>query len=215
MGVQAGWDALRVGAGYPAAGSLGAPALVADVGALPARLVRYTDVPRVLARADPTAAIHLFEDDYRIERVWNSPDRAHDLYLWRAGAVLSPDFSLYRDWPLACQVWNLYRSRWVGARWRELGHRVIPTASWSDEASLEWALEGLPERSALAVSTVGCARDPEARRLFELGYKELCNSLRPLTVLVYGELFPAHLADLAPVRYYRPDRARMRKGRRS
>lgn len=70
------------------------------------------------------AFCHFFLDDYRFESVWTKPDtalnRLHGFY-----GALTPDFSLYADWPLAVQQWNHYRRQWLGRYWQEHGLRVI------------------------------------------------------------------------------------------
>lgn len=60
-------------------------------------------------------AVHFFLEDYRFESVWHAP-RKGSSYVKGVGFALSPDFSLYRDWPLALQVFNVYRNRWCGAQ---------------------------------------------------------------------------------------------------
>ena len=72
--------------------------------------------------------VHFFLDDYRFETVWTRPAKALQ-YLRDFETLLTPDFSLYPNWPLATQIWNVYRSRWCGAYWASLGFRVIPTIS--------------------------------------------------------------------------------------
>lgn len=44
--------------------------------------------------------VHFFIDDYLFERCWNDPDRYAKL-LSEFRAVLSPDFSLFTDYPPA------------------------------------------------------------------------------------------------------------------
>jgi hypothetical protein len=39
--------------------------------------------------------------------------------------LLTPDFSIYRDWPPVANQWNVYRSRWCGRLWQEAGFEVI------------------------------------------------------------------------------------------
>lgn len=131
-----------------------------------------------------------------------------------AEAVLTPDFSLYRDHPLAIQIWNTYRNRWLGARWQQLGMTVIPTVGWSNEQSHAFAFAGIAIGSVVAISTVGtnaeARRDTTTARLFEAGYRALVDAVRPRSVLVYGERFPDRLACLAPVVMFSPRTTSMR-----
>lgn len=61
-------------------------------------------------------AVHFFLDDYQFNRVWTDPDRYIPM-LQRFKYVLTPDFSLYTDFPKALQIYNHYRKHWLGAYW--------------------------------------------------------------------------------------------------
>ena len=50
--------------------------------------------------SDFETGIHFFADDYAFERLWNSPEQYIDM-LRKFQCVLSPDFSLYMDMPMA------------------------------------------------------------------------------------------------------------------
>jgi hypothetical protein len=69
-----------------------------------------------LRTKDGTAggAVHFFLNNYRFESVWSRPAKMLQA-LRRYTTVLTPDLSLYADYPLALQPWNTYRSRWYGA----------------------------------------------------------------------------------------------------
>ena len=108
----------------------------------------------VLNKPDYTKGVDFFLDDYQFERVWNRPDNYVDK-LSKFDCVLTPDFSLYTDFPLAMQIWNTYRSRLIGRYWQDCGITVIPTASRSTHESNNLRFDGLPENSILALSTVG------------------------------------------------------------
>lgn len=47
--------------------------------------------------------IHFFIDDYQFERVWNYPEKYIDI-LKQYDCILSPDFSLYMDMPMAMKI---------------------------------------------------------------------------------------------------------------
>jgi len=49
--------------------------------------------------------LHFYIHDYHFERVWNNPQRYLDMFK-RFDGVITPDFSVYRDMPLAMQVWK-------------------------------------------------------------------------------------------------------------
>ncbi|MGQ7329867.1 DUF4417 domain-containing protein, partial [Streptococcus suis] len=75
--------------------------------------------------------------------------------------VLTPDFSLYQDMPIAMQIWNVYRSRLIGQMMQNYGCTVIPTVSWSRHESFVFCFDGLPRNATLAVSTIGVKKSSE------------------------------------------------------
>ena len=58
--------------------------------------------------------VHFFLDDYQFNRLWNRPDKYIPL-LSKFKYVLSPDFSMYTDYPKAMQMWKHYQKHWLGA----------------------------------------------------------------------------------------------------
>lgn len=147
-------------------------------------------------------SVHFFIEDYRFEAVWNNPERTLK-QIDSADFLITPDFSLYVGHPRAIQVWNTYRTRWIGAFWQSRGMRVIPSVCWSDAASHAYAFDGLPRQSTLAVAW-SHSRDPEVKADFIAGYQAMCERLEPTTVLCYGETIPEELVPLAPLRLIEP-----------
>lgn len=128
---------------------------------------------------------HFFLHDYVFERVWNYPDRYVDV-LKKFAFVLSPDFSPYADMPKALKIYNVYRNRWCGRYWQDNGISVIPTVTWSDDASLEYCLCGVPKHSTIAISTMGEGRWAEWKSLRK-NWDYVMETLQPETVLLYGK----------------------------
>ena len=102
--------------------------------------------------------------------------------------VMTPDFSLYRDFPLALQIYNHYRKHWLGAYLQENGIKVIPTISWSDERSFEWCFDGEPFQGVVTVSAIGTQKNKDSRTMFLKGYFEMIQRLQPETILFYGQI---------------------------
>lgn len=144
---------------------------------------------------NPNTGIHFFTDDYRFTSCWRQPLKYADMFA-RAGAVMSPDFSMYRDMPLALQLYSHYRKHWLGQFWQTRGAVVIPTISWSDSASWDFCFDGEPRGGIVAVSTVGVKRDKEAFGLFSAGWSEMLNRLSPKRVIVCGEVFDFMARDV-------------------
>lgn len=70
--------------------------------------------------------LHFYLDDYQFQRLWADPDRYVPM-LQDYGAVMSPDFSVYNDFPKAVKIWNVYRNMWLACYWQLNGITVIPT----------------------------------------------------------------------------------------
>ena len=183
---------------YPSANAYGIPTLAPYHGPPPAWLWPYGT--RVQSATPlPPGAMHFWRDDHRFERIWNRPwDTLPTIQ--RAGWVLTPDFSVYREWPLAIQIYNTYRNRWCGAFWQEQGVTVIPAVSWALPPSYAFAFAGIPPGSVVAVAARGL-RSRETRAWFTRGYQALVEQLQPSLVLVHGTL-PPDLVALAPIHSY-------------
>ena len=135
--------------------------------------------------------IHFFLKDYQFSRLWTSPDMYTGM-LRRFRFVCTPDFSMYTDFPLALQINSHYRKHWLGAYWQSKGITVIPTICWSDERSFEWCFDGEPEKSTVAVSSVGTQLNERSKSLFLLGYQQMMSRLHPKMVLFHGRI-PAEI----------------------
>ena len=131
--------------------------------------------------------VHFFLDDYQFERIWRSP--YENLERLRGfGCVLMPDFSTYRDMPMAMKIWNIYRMRLMGQVMQDAGLEVIPIIRTLGDDTIGWCLEGIEAGGVYAVSTVGVAES-------EPDFKELCRRevtgaielLKPESLILYGK----------------------------
>ena len=131
--------------------------------------------------------VHFFEDDYQFRRCWTDPDRYGEL-MRKFDCVLSPDFSLYTDSPVALQIYNHYRKHWLAAFWQTRGVHVIPTICWSTPGRLRWCFDGEPRNSVVAVSSVGTQKHIQTRKSFITGYYEMLEQLHPTAILFFGNV---------------------------
>jgi hypothetical protein len=129
--------------------------------------------------------VHFYQDDHKFERLWNQPD-AYLERLRKYKGVISPDFSLYLDMPLAMQVWNTYRNRSIGYWLAKTGLKVIPNVRWGDERTYEFCFAGIIPGSVVAVGTHGCIKRTVGRKYFLQGFRELTSRLSPKAIVVYG-----------------------------
>ena len=139
------------------------------------------------AKNRESKGVHFFLDDYQFNRIWTNVDRYTEL-LMKFAYVMSPDYSLSADFPLATQIYNHYRKHWLAAYWQQYGIKVIPTICWSDRASYEWCFDGEPVNSTIAVSAIGTQNSREKKRLFLDGYEAMMDRLRPEKIIFYGRV---------------------------
>lgn len=129
-----------------------------------------------------SVGVHFCLDDYQFETLWNHPNKYIEKFR-KCGAILSPDFSLYADFPLPIQLYNHYRKHWLARFYQDRGITVVPTIAWSDGDSFGWCFDGEPVGGIVAVSTTGVLKDPKCLEMFRQGYDEMMRRLRPSLVI--------------------------------
>ncbi len=67
--------------------------------------------------------------------------------------IIGPDYSLYGDFPVPLQMFNIYKSRiciaWLKANTNSI---IIPNIRWTFDFSYEFAFDGIMEGSNIAIS---------------------------------------------------------------
>lgn len=139
--------------------------------------------------------VHFYIDDYQFERVWNYPEKYLNT-LFDYDCILSPDFSLYMDMPMPMKIWNVYRSRQIGAYYQSKGINVIPTISWAEKETFQFCFQGIPKESIVSVSTIGVKRDKEALQIWKDGMDEMIRQIQPSTILIYGGKLDYEYGDI-------------------
>lgn len=71
--------------------------------------------------------IHFFTYDWNFQSVYEKPEESLEK-LGQYYALLTPEFSTYKDMPLARQIDSVFKNRWCGAFWQKQGMIVIPTS---------------------------------------------------------------------------------------
>lgn len=149
---------------------------------IPADLIGFN---YALSATNKETGIHFFVDDYQFERVWSQPQFYLDK-LAEFDCILTPDFSLYIEMPMAMKIWNVYRSRLIGQMAQRIGMNVIPTVSWCERATFDFCFDGLPKNAILAISTIGVKQGDYNFELWKNGVGEMIKRLNPHTLLIYG-----------------------------
>lgn len=167
--------------GSRAAGKYQMPMILAQ-NAEPEELMSFN---YVLSSKKRDCGVHFYIDDYQFERMWNSPKQYIDK-LKEFECVLTPDFSLYLDMPMAMKIWNVYRSHLIGQMMQDAGITVVPTLTWAEPATYDFAFDGIEQGGTVSVSTIGVKMDDENKTIWYNGMTEALRRIRPKGVLVYG-----------------------------
>lgn len=127
-----------------------------------------------------------YEDDIQFERLWNNPHKYLPI-LKRFNGVVGPDFSLYGDYPIALQIYNVYRSRIITHWLKQNGIKVIPNVRWSTINSYTFCFDGLKKNDIVFIGSHGCSKKKEDKKIFYEGLKKMIEVLEPRTICIYGK----------------------------
>lgn len=164
----------------------------------------------MLSSKNKNVGVHMFVDDYQIERLWNTPEKYIE-NLRQFDCIFTPDYSLYMDMPLSMKIWNTYRSRLLGQYWQKQGIMVIPTISWAEPETFDFCFDGIEKGSVVAISTIGVKRDPFAVETWKEGVAAMIKNINPSTVLIYGEKIDFDFKSIPVFMYANETIKRLRK----
>jgi len=159
--------------------------------------VKLIGYDKINQSKDYDSIVHFFLDDYRFESIYNNPEKKLET-LKQYKAVMTPDFSMFTEMPIALQLFSTFKNRWVGAYLQEQRIRVIPTVRWGDLTSFNFCFDGIEKGSAIAVSTLGVRNE---KSHFMLGYNEMLSRIKPSKVICYGKPFDEMKGDIIEVDY--------------
>lgn len=170
---------------YVGDGEFDIPSVPAYHGDIPEKWIGFN---QALQCKDPkNTGVHFFLDDYQFERIWGSPLRYINL-LRGFKAVIQPDFSMYRDFPKALNIYNLFRNCWLANFWIDNGINVIPKPGYCDYESFSWSISVHEPGGIVAASSVGMVFDKDDYQHFIDGYNYMRRVVRPEIILMYGEV---------------------------
>lgn len=167
--------------GNTPSGSMELPTILRS-DASPDRLISFD---KAIRSADVDQWVHFFIHDYQFTRIIRDPWRYLPI-LQRFEGVVSPDFSIFWNYPLYLQLQSVARSREIGSWLQRNGVPVIPCVRWGKEETYGFAFDGIEPGGTVAVGTAGCMREKESRRVFEEGFPVMFERLRPERIIVYG-----------------------------
>jgi len=151
---------------------------------VPEKLIPFSEAS-ACGKPERNAWVHFYEDDYRFARMWHAPERYLDR-LARFSGVICPDFSVYRNMPVAQKIANTYRNQLLGAWMQATGIHVIANVRLSGRESIPYALAGIPRHATVALGLTGCTRDLGNRSHVVEEVRILCDELAPANIVVYG-----------------------------
>lgn len=101
--------------------------------------------------------------------------------------IIGPDYSVYGDFPVPLQMFNVYRSRlciaWLKANTNAI---IIPNIRRTFNFSYEFSFDGIMKGSNIAISILGQIKDKENKKMFLDGFKEAIERIKPKIIVVYG-----------------------------
>lgn len=180
-----------------------------DTPFIPEGLVPYdTQVKRRYAQVKGKC-VHFFLDDYKFESLWNKPIKTLPP-IQALGQAISPDFTIDSEYPLALNIWQVYRSRWLARFWQENNIDVIPNVTWADESSYDYCFLGIPKHSSVAIGTIGI-NSKQKKEEFKKGFEKMVEVLEPKNLIVYGETMPVEFAKYCDNVYTYPSYWKVRR----
>lgn len=141
---------------------------------------------------DDLGTVGFYTEDYRFTKLYSDPEEFIEWVLQvDPTSLILPDFSSYTHWPLAVNMFSLYKSRWCGRLWQEVEIPIIPTIQIIDGAAQDfvltkkYVLETIPRKCP--VVSLECRLDskedaPILIRLINL----VVTIIKPSCVLLYA-----------------------------
>ncbi|MDR0553470.1 MAG: DUF4417 domain-containing protein [Treponema sp.] len=129
--------------------------------------------------------ICFYERDKEFENVWTHP-REYLRMFRRFRGIIGFDYSLYRDMPLADQIFNTNRGLKLCYWYGKNGVRVIPNVRFGDERTYGFCFDGIPENSVIAIGTHGNTKDKENLGYMLKDFSATIRRLHPSRIIIYG-----------------------------
>jgi hypothetical protein len=191
------WENLNI-AQFPGTGPYDIPKMLPCSRVEVDKWVSFNEAAACPAAGRRSTGVHFWVDDEHFRRAWSHPRRTLAL-LEQFGAVCSPEFSVYDHFPAAVRIYNMYRNAWLARYWAEEGVNVVPSILWSYAGGGDFIWDCYPERSIVALSTVGCMSSPAAQEWLERGVAEMEKRLRPSMVILHGKKPDSLTVPFVPV----------------
>ena len=140
---------------------------------VPRRMIPFSKALR--EKKDFRQWVCFYEDDFLFERIWNQPSRYVDALSKFEGVM-----------PYSIQLWNIFRSRTIGAWLQQQGIKVIPNIRFGDTRTFDCCCDGISKHSVIAIGSLGCLKVKAYRPTFEAGIEHVARLLQPEAIVIYG-----------------------------
>lgn len=150
---------------------------------IPNRVIPFS---KCISSKETDCWVHFYEDDFLFERIWNNPRKYLNI-LKKYNGVISPDFSMYRDFPLVMQEWNVYRNRAIGSWLQQNGIKVIPNVRFGDNRTYKFCCLGVEPGGVISIGTHGTLKNKIDRQMFIEGLNFVIKKVKPSTIIIYGK----------------------------
>ena len=130
------------------------------------------------------SVLHFYTQDYRFNSIWTFPSRYVSMFK-SFYSIISPDFSIYENFPYPVQLYNLYRIRMIDCYYINRGVKVIPNISFSSKL-LDCFLFGI-DVNTVSVRGTSINSDSYVLRLYSIAL-ELMYNKGINNIIVYGRL---------------------------
>ena len=138
-----------------------------------------------------------FQWDETLNRYWNDPLK----YITPFKGYLrvgTPDFSAYTNMDEIEIAHNVYKNRWLGCLWQELGIKCIPTIAWAKENTDKYCFAGVEKGSDVVISTLS---NYKGKDNFLRGYNKMLEIIEPKTIFVKGNLIEGMTGNIVNFKF--------------
>jgi len=151
---------------------------------IPEKVIPFSKINNV---KDYNQVVHFYEPDYKFECFGNKP-RQYLKQLKKFKAVITPDFSVYRNMPLVVQRHQTYLNRAFGFWLYKNGIPIIPNVRYGDERTYSFCFDGILPNSVISIGTHGSIKKRMDIEYHIKGILETIKKLNPKAILVYGAI---------------------------
>lgn len=132
------------------------------------------------------AIICFYEWDENFDSFWyKTKEIAEELYKDKWYSIITPNWSLFREDPIPLQLFNTFRSRYVGRYLQEIGFDVIPDVNFSDERSYDFCFLGIPENCKYISIQAQNLANKKDFKYFCKGFEKALEIIKPGNVIIY------------------------------